>query len=121
MYSDRGLSKIVYKSAGEITGNVDETLVNPEKWGSEPIVKITGNGSFSCVIGDASFTVENVDESITIDKPNEIVFDKDGKPCNDKISALRLPTLKSGSNTVLIVSVGDADFSIEITPNWRRL
>lgn len=118
LYNDNGLNKVVYNST---ENEVDTTLENPEMWDSEPVIKIIGNGSFSCLIGDVTFGINNVVDEITIDKPNENVYDKDGVPCNDKITAYKLPSLLGGTNVIRVIGVGDTEFTLEIIPNWRRL
>ena len=124
LYNDNGLNKVVYNSTKNAVDAVDEveaTLENPEMWDSEPVIRIIGNGSFSCLIGDVTFGINNVVDEITIDKPNENVYDKDGVPCNDKITAIKLPSLLSGTNVIRVIGVGDTEFTLEIIPNWRRL
>ena len=57
-----------------------------------------------------------------IDKANEDVYDGDGNSCNNRISGLRLPSLPPGNSSVQIMPVSVAnDYTVEITPNWRRL
>ena len=69
-------------------------------------------------VGNVSFNLTGVNNYIIIDKPNEDVYDSGGS-CNDKLSGLYLPTLKAGENNITIT--GNNSFSVDITPNWRRL
>ncbi len=115
LYSDTGVNTISLTSANHA---VSARIINPEQWESEPVIKINGSGNFSVSIGGISFSLTGVSNYIIIDKPNEDVYDSGGS-CNEKLSGLYLPTLKSGENSVSIT--GDSSFTVDITPNWRRL
>jgi Phage-related protein len=115
LYSDIGINTISLTSANNAAS---ATIINPEQWDSEPIIKINGSGNFSVSVGNVSFNLTGVNNYIIIDKPNEDVYDSGGS-CNDKLSGLYLPTLKAGENNITIT--GNNSFSIDITPNWRRL
>lgn len=120
LYSDAGRQVHTYSSS-LITAPA--YLQNPEKWESEPIIKVSGNGMFTVSIGGNSFTItlESSDGEITIDKPSENVYDSDGNDCNGKISAMKLPTLKAGKNKIQLSALNYTDFAMKIIPNWRRL
>lgn len=115
LYSDTGAENISKSSANNA---ITMQLFNPEKWDSEPIIKINGSGNFSVSVGNVSFNLTGVNNYIIIDKPNEDVYDGGGS-CNNKISALKLPSFSPGQNNIVIS--GSSSFSVEITPNWRRL
>ena len=115
MYSDDGIKKINLSSANN---SVTYALTNPEQWESLPVIKITGSGNFTATINGVQMTLTGVNNYIVIDKPNEDVYDGGGS-CNNKISALKLPSFSPGQNSVVISS--NNSFSVEITPNWRRL
>ena len=82
------------------------------------IIKINGNGDFTVMVGDVTLALTGVNNYIVIDKEQEDVYDSGGS-CNEKLSALSLPYLKAGENIISIV--GNSSFTVEITPNWRRL
>lgn len=115
LYSDTGANVI---SLSSTNNSVSTMIINPEQWDSEPIIKINGSGNFSVSVGSVSFNLTGVNNYIIIDKPNEDVYDSGGS-CNDKLSGLYLPTLKAGENNITIT--GNNSFSVDITPNWRRL
>lgn len=115
LYRDSGAATKTYTSSNN---SVTATLINPEKWDSEPVIKIIGSGDFTVIIGDVTLALTGVNGYIIIDKENEDVYDSSGS-CNEKLSALSLPYLKAGTNNISIV--GNSSFSVEITPNWRRL
>lgn len=115
LYSDTGTNTITYTA---VNNAVSTTIANPEKWDSEPVIKIIGSGDFTVIIGDVTLALTGVNGYIIINKENEDVYDSSGS-CNEKLSALSLPYLKAGTNNISIV--GNSSFSVEITPNWRRL
>lgn len=119
LYNDTGAEKLIYTTtAGTITAN----LHNPEQWSSAPIIRIIGSGDYSVAVSNqTSFSISSVIDEITIDKMNEDVYDKNGKSCNDKITCLKLPEFLPGNSNVTISSTSNSTFTVEITPNWRRL
>lgn len=120
LYRDSGLLPITITPPSTFV-TVESAIVNPEKWESEPIITITGTGTFQIVLGNALMTAEVTDKMV-IDKPNENVVDAMGVPCNDKITSARLPNLVVGENAFHITRAsGTGDVTIEIIPNWRRL
>lgn len=123
LYSDAGARKLMFESSN---GVVSTTLINPELWEAEPVITIRGTGNFSCTIGSRGIDIENVSESATIDKPAENVYDLNGADINDSVlNGGELPVLAVGSTNVCIqgmtAQTEPADFTVEITPNWRRL
>lgn len=118
LYNDAGLQTVTYTNLI----SAPAYLTNLEQWESEPIIKVSGNGMFTVTISGNSFTItlESSDGEITIDKPNENVYDSDGNDCNDKINAKKLPYLKAGQNKISVIGTGD-NFTLKIIPNWRRL
>lgn len=115
LYSDKGIETISSSSANNA---VTMKLINPEKWDSEPIIKINGSGDFTVAVGSTSLSLTGVSNYIVIDKTKEDVYDGGGS-CNNKLSGLYLPYLKTGENNISIT--GSSSFSVDITPNWRRL
>lgn len=115
LYADSGTKALTKVSASNA---VNMQLINPEQWDSEPIIKINGSGNFTVAVGNISITLTGVNNYIVIDKTKEDVYDGNGS-CNDKLSGLYLPYLKKGVNNISIT--GDSSFSVDITPNWRRL
>lgn len=120
LYRDSGLNPITMIMPSEAYAS-EGTLFNPENWESDPVITITGSGTFQIVFGNALLTAD-VTTKMVIDKPNENVTNALGNPCNDKITSIRLPNLTVGANTVHITRVsGTGAVTIEIIPNWRRL
>lgn len=119
LYSDVGLQTVTYTSNS--SHQISAKLLNPEQWHSEPIITVSGETQLTLAIGGKSVSVvlsEDVNK-IIIDKPSENVYDADGNSCNDKVGAMALPYLQPGINTINAIGLGD--FSLKITPNWRRL
>lgn len=116
-YSDAGTNVITKESSDNV---LSMSITNREKWKSEPVIRIIGSGDFACRIGNSSFEIFDVTDEITIDKPQENVYDGSGTPCNNKVSAVSLPILSPGNNTITIMNTTQ-NFSVEITPNWRRI
>lgn len=114
LYSNSGLRTITINS-------MSAQFKNPEKWDSEPIIKLNGLGDFIITINDDTITAKLNGSEITIDKPNENVYDSNGISCNDKVTAIRLPYLKPGINTIAAATENGSNFSAKIIPNWRRL
>lgn len=118
LYSESGTRKVTYKSTNSW---IDDTIFNPESWEAEPTIKIIGNGDFACSIGNANFGVDGVTGPVTIDKKTETIYDAEGNPCNEKLTAQALPTLAPGRNWVNVTGTGPEPFIVEIIPNWRRI
>jgi phage-related protein len=117
LYSDKGLDIISYTSDSEYT--VNKYIVNPEKWDSAPIIRIVGDGTFTCVFGDQSVILSNVTSGVVINKMTEEVYDLSGNRESDVIYTVALPKFLTGSNRVYVQ--GQSAFSVEVQPNWRRL
>ena len=115
LYSDEGQNLLTYSSTNN---SINLTLINPEVVPSEPIIKITGSGNFTLTINGKNIYLTNVENFIIIDKSKEDVYDNSGS-CNGKINAVELPIFKTGTNTIAVT--GNNAFTLEITPNWRRL
>lgn len=122
-YSDSGLFPVTFQADPEQPSQ-DFTLINPEMWSAEPVIKFTGAGPVDVIINDSAlqFTITAAN-SIIVDKPNENIYYDDvlKTPCNDIVECDRLPTLRPGANQILILNTSDNDFIMEITPNWGRL
>ena len=115
LYSDEGQNLLTYLSTNN---SISATIINPENVASEPVIKIIGSGNFTLTINGKNIYLTNVENFIIIDKPKEDVYDSNGS-CNGKINAVELPFLTAGENTISIT--GGSAFTVEITPNWRRL
>lgn len=117
MYLDSGLDPQTYTSSTTISAE----LQNPEMWSAEPIIQISGAGTFELTVNDVDVNV-TVTSSIIIDKQQENVYDGNGNNANDKVSGLKLPLLLPGTNNIEVTRrSGEGDFNVTITPNWRRL
>ncbi len=118
LYSDAGLKTQTFSTTED---NLEIALKNPEKWDSEPVFKITGAGRYNLIAGNVVMGVI-VDDPLTIDKTKENVYNDLGEPCNNRITGLKIPYLQSGDNEIVVNRIsGTGEFSVEVTPNWRRL
>lgn len=115
LYSDEGQNLLTYSSTNN---SISATIINPENVASEPVIKIIGSGNFTLTINGKNIYLTNAENFIIIDKPKEDVYDNNGS-CNGKINAVELPIFKTGTNTIAVT--GNNAFTLEITPNWRRL
>lgn len=115
LYSDEGQNLLTYLSTNN---SINLTLINPETVPSEPTLKIIGSGNFVMAVNGKNIYLTGVENYIIIDKKREDVYDSNGS-CNGKINAVELPLLTTGENTISIT--GGSAFTVEITPNWRRL
>lgn len=121
LYSDAGTTPLTRESSD---GDLRFSLYNPFLWAAEPIIKLYGSGNFSLSVGEYAMSITDADTLFTVDTPSEDVYDKNGAPANDKLSGIAMPTLKPGENliTATCMNGGElADFTMEITPNWRRI
>lgn len=119
LYSDLGT--LTVKKTTD-TGDIRFSMRNPERWSSLPKIKIIGNGDFMIYVPTQSEIIANVTNELTIDKSIEDVYDKDGVSRNDKICGLNLPEFPPGESIVVVrCTTAESSFSVEITPNWRRL
>lgn len=102
-----------------ITLTSGQTLVNPEKRSSKPLIAITGNGNITLKNNGADWLVlENVDGSIVIDSESMSVY-KGVLPQFPKMKSHLsplFPVFKSGDNT--ITWTGNVT-KVEITPRWE--
>lgn len=117
LYSDAGLTPVVFTADNTYT--VSESLTNPFTRESLPIIKITGSGDFSCIFGGHAIIANDVEGGIVFDSPRQEIYDLTGAACNGLVSTIKLPVLMPGANQVYVTS--EAAFSVEVTPNWRRL
>lgn len=120
LYSEDGLKEKNIIS-GEII-NYTYTIYNPEKWESEPIMTVNGNGTFAISINGETMTITLNSTAVVIDKQQENVYYKStGISCNSLLIADKIPNLKPGANDIAITSSVTANFSMSLIPNWRRL
>lgn len=121
LYREDGLKeKNIF--SGEIINYNYNTIYNPEKWSSEPIITVNGNGTFIISVNDITFRIRLDNNAVVIDKTCENVYYKStGESCNDIITAKEIPELEPGTNNIMVTTVSGTNFTMSITPNWRRL
>ena len=120
----------LYRDSGQfpITKFTDDAnsitmeLHNPEQWESDPIIKLIGSGQFYITVNGKNIAA-TVDEEITIDKITENFYDKNGNPCNQRISGLEIPQLEVGDNTIQVTRADATEgrITLQVIPNWGRL
>lgn len=119
LYSDSGQKIIAYTS---VNTTLSKTLYNDEEWDSEPIIEVIPGGAnaVSISINGDGISFEEFSQAVTIDVPNKNIYYTATKtPCNHIVSALKMPLLVPGENS--ISASGQTDYTLKITPNWRRL
>lgn len=126
LYSENGTESISYSATSSNSYAINATLLNQEMWDSEPIIEIipTGAVKLSITINDITVTfTESFSNAVTIDVPERnIYYSQTLQPCNNIVSAMKLPLLKSGENTIITIPINTSnDYVLKITPNWRRL
>lgn len=84
---------------------------------SQPIITVYGSGNITLTINDVDYSLNNVDNYITIDSEMTEVF-KDTENQNSKYSGTGFPRFEIGENS--ISWTGEVD-RIEIEPKWRWL
>lgn len=124
LYSDVGATPIEFSMTDPSSYTFGKTIINPEKWSSEPIITVEGSGEISVgVTGQGSVKVSNIrDGGVVLDKPAEDVYTLAGVSCNQLVSGLRLPYLRPGRNFISITRLsGSGTLKVKVIPNWRRL
>lgn len=84
---------------------------------SSPIITIYGNGNITLNINEDSFTINNIEDYITINSEYLEVY-KDNINQNNKYQNFDFPKFKIGEN--IIAFLGNVN-KIKIQPNWRWL
>lgn len=125
LYADSGAVEKSYSSTAVQDAEneshqfeIETYIFNPEKWESEPLITITGSGKYSAAFGSDVVNINDDSGTIIIDKPHENVYDENGNPKNNKLSAQNLPVFAPGNNLVRVWS--DNPVTVKIKPNWRR-
>ncbi len=87
---------------------------NPGNIASEPIIKVTGSGDITLLIGTQAVTLTGLDGSVTIDTPLKEAYD--GDESMNGIMDGDFPTLAPGRSAI---SWTGSVTGVTITPNWR--
>lgn len=113
-YSDIGQETLCFNSHSLV-------LYNPEKYTAKPYIKVIGTGAFTLKINSIEIYISKCTDYIEIDCEKYNV--KKGKVNkNDVVQGDYLPFFKAGENYITLTPDNeDNSFSLEITPNWRRL
>lgn len=118
-YSDLGQTQI-NSSSKELIIN------NPEKYSSEPYIKIKGSGCFDVSVNNTIIRIkEDMTDYIEIDTELQSAF-KGSVSCNDIVNCDYMPVFTEGQNIIKITPVATGTINpkyngIEIIPRWRRL
>ena len=105
-YSFEGQNPVVFTAGG--------SLYNAEFFPSSPYIKITGSGTVTLTINNASFTFSDIDEYIEIDSEAMNAY-KGTVAKNNKMTGAGFPTLAPGKN--VIAWTGNVT-RLEIVPRW---
>ncbi len=105
-YSFEGQKTVVFTAAG--------TLFNAEYFTALPYIKITGRGTVTLNINNASFLFTDIDGYIEVDSDIMNAY-KGTSPQNSKMTSTDFPKLLPGSNTI---SWTGAVEKVEIVPRW---
>lgn len=118
MYSDIGLIPMEFERS---SNSLEITVMNPEPCEAEPVITITGTGTFTISINNSPNVTVISRGGFVIDKPNEDVYKLNHVSCNNNVTGLLLPHLYVGSNLISIDrSSGSGSWTAKIVPNWRR-
>lgn len=117
-YLESGMNTIKVQATGGIAETV--TLINPEANTAYPYIKVSSQSTsgFTLTVNGKMLTISEIPEYIEIDSQEKNVF-KGNTPKNNLMTGTTFPSLKSGDNTISILSI--ADCVVEITPRWRCL
>lgn len=91
-----------------------DTMSNPTKFASKPLIHIEGTGIVTVSIGGEAITAKDLVDYINIDCDRMDAYRLTSENRNDKISGT-FPTIKPGSNAITIT--GSAT-KVEITPRY---
>lgn len=110
----------MYSKAGQQTTTFTSSsyIINPEKYESEPLIRIYGSGNVTLQIKEKSFLIKNISDYIDIDSEMMACY-KGEKLCNGSIGFTSFPVLESGPNR--ITWSGGTVTKVEIVPRWRTL
>lgn len=91
-----------------------DTMSNPTKFASKPLIHIEGTGTVTVSIGGETITAKDLVDYINIDCDRMDAYRLTSENRNNKISGT-FPTIKPGSNVITIT--GSAT-KVEITPRY---
>ena len=122
-YSKIGQKKLTFSAS-----KTEQTIINPEKFISEPYFKITTDGTSvgetSLIVNGEPYTFETITDYIEIDSEKYNVF-KGNVDYNVHAKFNYMPFFKPGVNTFAVEAKSSAMqkhiLSVEIIPRWRRL
>jgi len=124
MKRDAGSFDIVFRCMPQRflkSGETDTTLTangsisNPTRFDSQPLLKVTGTGTF--YIGSQAVTISSASGATFIDCEMMDCYKSDGTSRNEYVSFAdyKFPTLAPGSNSI---TLGTGITAIIITPRW---
>lgn len=91
-----------------------DTMTNPTKFASKPLIHIEGTGTVTVSIGGETITAKDLVDYINIDCDRMDAYRLSSENKNDKISG-SFPTVKPGSNTITITGTTT---KVTITPRY---
>lgn len=91
-----------------------DTMSNPTKFASKPLIHIEGTGTVTVSIGGETITAKDLVDYINIDCDRMDAYRLTSENRNDKISGT-FPTIKPGSNTITITGTTT---KVTITPRY---
>ena len=100
------------EAAVEVTNG--DTMSNPTKFASKPLVHIVGTGTVTVSIGGETITAKDLVDYINIDCDRMDAYRLTSENRNDKISGT-FPTIKPGSN---VITITGSVTKVEITPRY---
>ena len=105
-----------FLKAGEdpVTVSDGDTLNNPSRFASKPLIHIEGSGNISISVGGASITARDVVDYINIDCERMNAYREPSENMNEQIQGT-FPSLLSGAN---VITITGATTLVTITPNY---
>ena len=123
-------SKIGQKKLTFAASKTEQTIINPEKYSSEPYFKIITDGSgvnvgeTSLIVNGEPYTLANLMNYVEIDSEAYRTF-KGSEDKDDDAKYNYMPFFTPGENTFSVearfTSMQSHILSVEIIPRWRRL
>lgn len=114
-YNFTGGTALANNAPVQLNTTKQVNINNPGTIDSEPIVNIAGEGDISVTLGSSTFSLENLDDYITVDTPAKDAY-KDTQLRNN-IMVGDFPTLNIGESKVSW-SGAVASISIKCNSNW---
>ncbi len=120
-YSDSGQKQKTFAGSGKTF-----ELYNPEKYASEPLIRVYGTGYITLTINNVDYNVEIPSNYGYLELDTELQTASVKKvDYNKNIDFDYMPTFQSGVNTIRgIAYQGGTSYNfekVEIIPRWRRL